>query len=615
MTPTAKHKASHWHKLWALLDRHERLLAFRVLMIAALAALGSSLMVGSVMPFLTVLADPAAIQTSPWLAWAYDRFGFNSSYDFLRALGVGALVVIVTGISLQLVNIYNSSRFALMRIHSISRKLLSAYLSQPYEYYLNRNSSIMSTRVLSEVQELVSRVLLPTTDLVTSSLTIIALTALLMWVDPLITLAALGLFVTTYGFTFLISRMTLNALGHVRIARNTDRYRIALEAFGGIKEIKILGRESAYVERYSAPTEVMAASMVKSQIISQTPYYTIQAVALGGVILLCLALLRPNELSGNNALAALLPLLGVFAFAGQRMMPELGKLYQAVAKIQSTRASIDAIYSDLLDATENARSLRDSTEPLQPIHLHEELRFENVTYRYPEAESAGVTSVSFTVRSGEKIGIVGGTGAGKTTLADLILGLLNPTSGTISADGVEINRLNVRGWQKTVGYVPQDIFLGDSSVAENIALGIPPDQIDRKRIETAAQAAQIDAFIREELPKGYDTFVGERGVRLSGGQRQRIGIARALYHGAQLIVFDEATSALDNLTEAEVMTAIDALSSQMTVVMIAHRLSTVERCDRIIVMEHGRVVGFADWGTLMQSNAAFQRIARKARPE
>lgn len=521
--------------------------------------------------------------------------------------------MIVTGISLQLINIYNSSRFALMRIHSISCKLLEAYLSQPYEYYLNRNSSTMSTRVLSEVQEVVSRVLMPTTELVTSSLTILALTALLMWVDPFITLAALGLFVTTYGCTFLISRITLNVLGQVRIARNTDRYRIALEAFGGIKEIKILGRESAYVDRYSAPAEEMAASLVKSQIIAQAPYYTIQAVALGGVILLCLALLSPDALADDNALAALLPLLGVFAFAGQRMMPELGKLYQAVAKIQSTRASIDAIYDDLLDAREHARTLGDSKEPIHPLYLRDELRFSDVTYLYPEAESAGVTSVSFTVRSGEKIGIVGGTGAGKTTLADLILGLLNPSSGTISVDGIEINRLNVRGWQKAVGYVPQDIFLGDSSVAENIALGIPPDQIDRKRVETAAQAAQIDTFIREQLPKGYDTFVGERGVRLSGGQRQRIGIARALYHGAELIVFDEATSALDNLTEAEVMAAIDALSSEMTVVMIAHRLSTVERCDRIIVMERGRVVGFADWATLMQTNAAFQRIARKTK--
>ena len=234
----------------------------------------------------------------------------------------------------------------------------------------------------------------------------------------------------------------------------------------------------------------------------------------------------------------------------------------------------------------------------------------DVSYRYPNAELAGLTGVTLDFKAGERIGIVGSTGAGKTTLADLVLGLLQPSKGLIVADGTPITEANLRAWQQSVGYVPQDIFLTDASISENIALGEPPQEIDEARVRRAAEIARIDAFILEELPDGYATTIGERGVRLSGGQRQRIGIARALYHDADLIVFDEATSALDNLTEREVMTAIDALPGDKTVLMIAHRLSTVKHCDRIVVLDKGRVVDCDTWDWLMANSATFQSIAQ-----
>jgi len=287
------------------------------------------------------------------------------------------------------------------------------------------------------------------------------------------------------------------------------------------------------------------------------------------------------------------------------MMPELGKLYQSATAIQSGIAAVDTVYADLIgDSAPIPREMP------APLGLKQALELTGVSYRYPNAEQAGVTDISLTIRPGEKIGIVGSTGAGKTTLADIVLGLLRPQSGQLVADGIPVTDSNLQAWQQTVGYVPQEIFLTDANVAENIALGIPPDQIDMDRVTRAARIARVDAFICEDLPMGYDTTVGERGVRLSGGQRQRIGIARALYHDADLIVFDEATSALDNLTEAEVMAAIDALPGDKTVLMIAHRLSTVKRCDRIVVMERGRVVGCDVWSALIVSNPAFQRIAK-----
>jgi ABC-type multidrug transport system fused ATPase/permease subunit len=240
--------------------------------------------------------------------------------------------------------------------------------------------------------------------------------------------------------------------------------------------------------------------------------------------------------------------------------------------------------------------------------MRQQLKLEAVSYHYPDAIHAGVREITLTIAAGEKIGIVGATGAGKTTLADLILGLLNPISGRLEIDGVPLTQKNLRAWQQSVGYVPQDIFLIDASLSENIALGVPLRDIDQARVVEAARTAQIDQFITSDLAEGYETTTGERGVQLSGGQRQRIGIARAVYHDSNLIVFDEATSALDNLTEREVMSAIDTLPNDKTTLLIAHRLSTLQSCDRIIFMEGGRMVGFDTWDTLYTENLAFRRM-------
>jgi ABC-type multidrug transport system fused ATPase/permease subunit len=240
------------------------------------------------------------------------------------------------------------------------------------------------------------------------------------------------------------------------------------------------------------------------------------------------------------------------------------------------------------------------------------LRLERVAYRYPNAHRNSLSDISITIRAGERIGIVGGTGAGKTTLADIILGLLQPSEGRLLADGVEIDEVNYRRWQQSVGYVPQDIFLVDASVAENIAFGIPAKRIDQKRIEEVARIAQLDGFVHRELPQGYDTVVGDRGLRLSGGQRQRIGIARALYQGADLIVLDEATSALDNLTERDVMAAIEAVPGNTTMLTIAHRLSTVKRCDRIIILKESQIIGIGSWEELIEQSPEFRDLARAA---
>ena len=597
-----------WRKAWEILGKRERRTALMVLAVAILGAAASTAMVGSVMPFLAVLADPSRIEATPALAWAYDTFGFRSAYGFLVALGMFALLMVLVGVSAQVVKTYAIARFAQMRVYSVSHRLMASYLGQPYEYFLDRHTGEMSTRVLAEASEVVGKFMQPAANLITASLTVMALLAFLLWVDPVVTLVAFGVLGGAYGGIYFLIRAKLRRLGALRVAANAERFRLAGEALGGVKDIKLLGREVDYVDRFRNPAQRMAQLQVTTALLSSLPQIAIQGIAFSGVIVLCLVLLDPALFAGGTALGGILPLLGVFAFAGQRLMPELGKLYGSAATIQSGRAAVDLVHADLVGRRGRAlvRKRPDA------LGLHSALRLEGIAYRYPNAERAGLTDITLEVRAGERVGIVGSTGAGKTTLADIVLGLLRPHTGRMLVDGVEIDDSRLRAWQESVGYVPQDIFLTDASVAENIALGEPKERIDMEGVERAARIASLDGFVRNELPDGYATAVGERGVRLSGGQRQRIGIARAMYHAADLIVFDEATSALDNLTERDVMAAIDALPGDKTIVMIAHRLSTVKVCDRIVVLDAGRLVAVGTWAELMETSPEFRRIAELA---
>lgn len=600
---------STWKKAWALLDARERRNAWIVLGIIIIGALASAVMVGSVMPFLAVLSDPSRIETTPALAWAYSSFGFTSTYGFLIGLGLASFAVIVLSSLIQIAKTWAVARFAMMRIHSLSHRLLATYLTQPYAFFLNRHSGEMGPRVLAESGQVVGQFLRPAAEFIAACMTTLAIVALLLWVEPLVAAIAFAVLGGIYGVIYIGTRRILRHLGKVQVEANRARFRLANESLTGVKDIKLLGREGAYLDRFEEPSIKMAQTNVKVAVFSQVPQFALQAVALGGIILLCLVLIDPAGVASGAALGGLLPVLGVFAFAGQRLMPELSKLYQSLAQIQTGVASVEAIHDDLILRKSAARLSR---APVEALGLKHSLRLEGVSFSYPNSEQAGVRDVSLTIHAGEKIGVVGSTGAGKTTLADIVLGLLEPDQGRLVADDTAITKETLRSWMQSVGYVPQDIFLTDAPVAENIALGVPPNEIDARRVEKAAKIARIDSFVQEELPEGYQTHIGERGVRLSGGQRQRIGIARAMYHDADLIVFDEATSALDNLTEAEVMDAIDALPGDKTVIMIAHRLSTVKRCDRIIVLDKGRVVGCDSWTNLMEQNEVFQRIARFA---
>lgn len=579
-----------------------------LLVIVIFAALSSAFMVGSIFPFLSLLADPSLLQRSEWLSYAYEAGGFESEFQFLAAVGIATTLVILVTNAILAFNIYAMARYTQMRVYSISRRLLSHYLAQPYEFFLSRHSGDMTTNILGESNLVVGRYMRPFVGLISAAFTIAAIFIALLLVNPVVTIVAIASFAFIYAVVALLTRKGVRSMGDRRAAANRKVFRLSGEALTGIKDIKLLGKEGTYVDRYSAPAYEMATFGVWVSIIGSAPQFILQVVAFGGIVLLSLALVEPNSLNERAALGELLPLLGVLAFAGQRLLPQLHAMYGAVTEMSFGKAAVERVYSDLSTGHSNGV---DRSRPA-PLRCAESLELKNVCYTYPNAEAPGVHDVNLKIRSGERIGIVGSSGAGKTTLADVVLGLLTPQSGTILADGTPISPDNLRAWQRSVGYVPQDIFLTDASLLENIALGTDVSEIDRDKVETCARIAQLHEFIISELPNGYDTEIGERGVRLSGGQRQRIGIARALYHDADLIVFDEATSALDNLTEREVMASIEALPGDKTILMIAHRLSTVKVCDRIVVMDRGTVSGVDTWDALVETNHSFQKIAESA---
>ncbi len=617
------HKGT-WAKAWALLEPEEKRSAWIMLSIVILGAVSSMVMVGSVMPFLAVLSDPDRIEVVPQLAWAYEFFGFTSIYGFLIALGGITFVTILLTSLMQIAKNYAVVRFAQMRGHSISLRLLQSYLNQPYVFFLDRHSGDMSTRLLSEAGQVVNQFYKPAADLIAGLLTATLIIGLLLWVDWAVTLVAFGILGGAYVGLYTVIRLRLRGLGKTRLEANRTRFRLAGEAFGGIKELKVTGRESLYADRYEAPSLQMAQALVLINVLSNVPQYLLQAIAFGGIVVLCLALIDPQNLASGQGLATILPILGVFAFAGQRLMPEMARVYGSMAQLQVAIHGVNAVYDDLITApaampypatSATAPSAIGTSTFVQPrsdaaLAIRQQIALQDVGFQYPNAERPGLEAISLSIKAGEKVAIVGATGAGKTTLADIVLGLLTPSQGQIQVDGTPITEANHAAWKNSVGYVPQDIFLTDSSVSENIALGLPPALIDQARVTHAARIARIDDFIRSDMPQGYDTPVGERGVRLSGGQRQRIGIARALYHDPSLIVFDEATSALDNLTESEVMDAINALPGDKTVLMIAHRLSTVRHCDRILVLDHGRISGLGTWDELEANNAIFRVLAQ-----
>ena len=587
-------------KLIDMLTRPERKRARMLIGMTLVMAFLDMLGVASILPFMALLTNPDLVQTNAMLNAAFilsRRIGIHTPEQFLFALGFLVFVLLVISLAFKALTTYAQSRFAMMREYSIGKRLVEGYLHQPYSWFLNRHSADLGKTILSEVSAVINDGMIPLMTLMAQSMVALALLILLIIVDPLLALSVGVVLGLAYTSIFAVMSGWLKRLGQARIDVNKERFTAVSEAFGAAKELKVGGLEQVYIQRFAKPAEIFAKGQATAQVIAQLPRFALEAIAFGGMLLVILYLMAKS-----GSFSSALPIIALYAFAGYRLMPSLQQIYGAFTRLRFAGPALDALHQDLrsLQATDAQHG------QLSPLPLTQTITLNQVSYRYPKAPQPALRDIDLTIPAHSKVGFVGATGSGKTTTVDVILGLLEPQEGNLSVDGQPITAANRRQWQRAIGYVPQHIYLADDSVAANIAFGVNAKDIDQQAVERAAKIANLHEFVVKDLPQGYASTVGERGVRLSGGQRQRIGIARALYHNPQVLILDEATSALDNLTELAVMEALNNLSQNITTILIAHRLSTVRQCDQIFLLERGEVKAS---GTYEQLTAGNQRFA------
>jgi ABC-type multidrug transport system fused ATPase/permease subunit len=581
-----------------LLEPRARREFYALCALAVLAAFLEMLAVASIMPFLAALASPALVASDPRLATLHTFLGAGTQAEFLGYLGGIVLLVLVVANATAAATTWLLLRFANRQGVALSVRMLATYLVKPYEFYLGRHTAELQKNVFGEVFRVTGGIFIPTVQVVAKLSVAVLISILLVLVDPFLAAVVAGVLGTAYAILYRFARSTLHSAGRVSVEAGTLRARIGLESLAGAKEIKLLGREKAFLDQFEVPSLRWADAQTKAQALGQLPRYAVETIAFSLILLLAIYLLGKGSGMGE-----LLPVLGLYAFAGYRLMPALQQVFAGFALMRNSQASLDAVMADLQPRADSQAATRRERIPIK-----ESVELAEARYQYPGAAAWALQPVTLRIPRNSSVALVGATGCGKTTVVDLLMGLLHPTGGCLRVDGVEVGEHNVRAWQRSIGHVPQQIFLCDDTIARNIALGLPDGELDRARVEQAARIARLHEFVAG-LPKGYDTMVGDRGIRLSGGQRQRIGIARALYDDPDLLVLDEATSALDNVTENAVFEALQALAGRKTIVMVAHRLSTVRGCDLICVMEQGRIVERGSHDELMGTSQRFRSLA------
>ena len=576
-----------------------------ILIIVLISGLLDVFGVASIMPFIAVLSKPELVETNTILASAYkfsQNFGVNTTSQFLFLLALFSFLTLVFSMVFKALTMYAQLRFAVMREYSLGKRLLEGYVRQPYVWFLNRNSAELGKNILSEVSRYTNYCLLPMVNIISHSILAIALISLIVFINPTVAFVSFTVLSGSYFIIYKSAGVILEKIGKKSFRSNEDRFGALQELFGSIKELKVRGLEQTYIDKYSTSAQIYAKALASSQLISQLPRFFIEAIAFGGIIILVLVLLK-----NNNELTLALPTIVLYVFAGYRLMPALQAIYRSYADLRFSNTGLNTLHKDIM----SLKSKKTENNNSGLISLKQNIELKNIYFTYPNAIQPALNNISMTIPSKSIVGLVGSTGSGKTTLADTILGLLESQQGTLTIDDNCIDNNNRKLWQKNIGYVPQNIYLSDDTVLANIAFGVEPGNINDAEVYRSAKIANIHDFVINELSDGYNTIVGERGARLSGGQRQRIGIARAMYHNPQLFIFDEATSALDSITENTVMEAIKKLGKKITIIIIAHRLSTVRDCEKIFLLEKGKLIDEGTFETLVKTNKNFSSMVKK----
>ena len=584
-------------QLYLILPESVRRGLWGVIAISLCSAIFETASVASILPFMALVMDPNVVERHVWLQQFVSSLGLQSQQSTVVAAGALTICVLTLGNAVSAANLWAQTRYIARARRALSSELFAGFMLQPYSFHLGRDTASL-TRVLgSDVESALGGFLGSLLAVVTKGLSGVVLISLIVVVDPIVAVGTIGVLGGGYMFIYRLIRVKQSRLGAEMIEASVAIGRATLEGFAGIKELRVLGRESTSTEIYNRTLEKLVKTQAQNQLSAALPRYIIEIIAYAGIIAVTLAFVLKGE--GTAAV----PSLALYALAGNRLVPIFQQFFASAITIKYHTKAVESLVLDLT-TIRNAAPSQTEDPNLEALAFRETLVLADIGFTYPSAQTASLKNVSLTIFKNQSIGLVGRTGAGKTTLADVILGLYHPEEGTITVDGTRLTEHNERAWRKRVGYVPQAVFLTNASIAENIALGVPTALIDHSAVKLAANMAQAEEFI-DLLPEAYATVIGERGVKLSGGQRQRLGIARALYHQPDVLIFDEATSALDGMTEDAVMDAVKRLSQRCTMILIAHRLRTIQACDRIILLESGRVVADGTYSELMKSSQPF----------
>jgi len=592
-------------ELFSLLTpaQKRKIYLFQVLVI--IMAMFEVLAIASIAPFMALVSNIELLDGDGFLAQMFINSGLENKMDFLFLIGLGVLLMLILS---SLTSIFTYRKLALFGASlgvEMADRLYKYYIEQDWLFHTSTTSAQLTKQISVEAQRVSSQVIQSLLQMNARVVLVLFIAVAIFVYNPIVSISGLALFSLAYFIVFKTVKKRLEQNGQDISDISTERFRLMNEAFGGIKDLLVLGRKHIFINSFEETGKTLARASSSNLILGHLPRYIMELIAIGGMIVLILVMVKVNSSDTAN----ILPMLAVFGLAAFKLMPALQNTYHYVTVIKSNLAAYATIREDLFKSS----SFNVDTTPKldEKISCQRTIQLQNLNFTYPKKSDKAIDNLSLDIHAQQSIGIVGSSGSGKTTLVDIILGLITPQSGKFLVDDTVIDHTNIHQWQKSIGFVSQSIFLTEGTIAENIAFGLRPDQINPKRVERAAKLSHLHNFI-DDLAEGFQTRVGERGVQLSGGQRQRIGIARALYHDSEILIFDEATSALDGITENIIMQAINDFQGSKTIIMIAHRLKTIQDCDQIFFIERGKVVDKGTFDQLLESNPKFAEMSKHA---
>lgn len=593
-------------ELFTLLSDKQRKQLYLLQVLVVLMSFAEIVGVASIAPFMALVGDMSMIERKNALATLYGYSGFSSPMQFTFWLGVGVLVTLTIS---ALISMYTTWRLSVFGSHvgtQIGDRLYAHYMNQSWLFHASGSSAQLIKQVTTDSSRVTAETINPVLQ-INAKITLATFMSIAIFIyDPIVASMGLILFGVAYFVLYKIVRNRLHNNGRIFSKESTIRFELMNEGFGGIKDILILGRSENFIKRFCSSGNKLARSIAVNQAISQLPRYFMELVAFGSMIALILYLLKTH----HGDLSMVLPILSVYALAGFKLLPAFQLIYSNIANIRGSMAAFESIRIDLKNSRNDSNTSK-IVQATEQLNLTKSIKLENITFTYPEKNESALKNLTMHVYANSIVGIVGSSGSGKSTAIDIILGLIKPQYGELLIDGKKIDDTNMRVWQNSIGFVSQSIFLSEGTISENVAFGIPKDEIDIQKVNKALSLAHLQEFILD-LPEGIDTRVGERGVQLSGGQRQRVGIARALYNDNSVLVFDEATSALDGITEKIIMDAIHDFDGKKTIIMIAHRLKTVKKCSKIFFIDKGHLIDSGTYDELIQNNEHFKKMATHA---